>query len=78
MFASTYERLSVYLAEQYAMDHAHSAALAKDLLGRTVLPRLLRTLLNVEGWTTKTPDHTLAEDVDLNASRQVVSTALPG
>lgn len=55
-----------------------SAALAEDLLGRTV-PRSLRTLLNVEEWAKDMPDDTtLAEDVDLKAIRRVVSTALPG
>jgi hypothetical protein len=79
IFATTYQRLSVYLAGQYAMDHADSAALAEDLLGRTVLPRLLRTLLNAEAVIKDTPaDTTLAEDVDLNAIRRLVSTALPG
>jgi|SRR5271165_1730811 len=78
IFASTYERLSVYLAEQYAMDPADSAALAEDLLDRTVLPRLLRTLLNVEEVIKDAPeDKTLAEDVDLNAIRRLVSAALP-
>ena len=48
IFASTYERLSSYLAKQYAMDHARSMALAEELLDRAVLPRLLRTLLSVE------------------------------
>jgi AcrR family transcriptional regulator len=79
IFATTYERLSVYLAEQYAMDPAASVALAEDLLGRTVLPRLLRTLLNVEAVSKDAPeDAALAEDVDLNAIRRLVWTALPG
>lgn len=79
IFASTYERLSVYLAEQYSMDHADSAALAEDLLGRTVLPRLFRTLLNVEEPLKDPPEDTaLAEHVDLTAIGRLVSTALPG
>jgi len=78
IFASTYERLSAYLAGQYAMDPADSAALAEDLLSRTVLPRLLRTLLNVEDVIKDTPEDTsLAEDVDLAAIRRLVCTALP-
>ncbi len=78
IFASTYQRLSVYLAGQYAVDHADSAALAEDLLGRTVLPRLFRTLLNVEEPIKDPPEDTaLAEHVDLTAIRRLVSTALP-
>ncbi len=79
IFASTYQRLSVYLAEHYALDHADSAALAEDLLGRTVLPRLFRTLLNVEEPIKDPPEDTaLAEHVDLTAIRRLVSAALPG
>jgi AcrR family transcriptional regulator len=78
IFASTYERLSTYLAERYAMDPADSTALAEDLLARTVLPRLFRTLLNVEPGIKDMPEETsLAEDVDLDAIRRLVSTALP-
>jgi AcrR family transcriptional regulator len=79
IFTSTYERLSGYLAERYAMSHADSAALAEDLLGRTVLPRLFRTLLNVEEAAKDAPEATaLAEHVALDAIRRLVSTALPG
>ncbi|MGP7999402.1 MAG: TetR/AcrR family transcriptional regulator [Streptosporangiaceae bacterium] len=79
MFASTYQRLSGYLADRYAMDPAGSAALAEDLVGRTVLPRLVRTLLNVADPVKDAPDDTdLARDVDLDAIRRVVAAALPG
>ena len=79
IFAGTYERLGAYLAERYAMDRADSAALAEDLLDRTVLPRLFRTLLCVEKVIKDTPEATtLAEDVDLDAIRRHVSAALPG
>lgn len=78
IFARAYQRLSVYLAGQYAMDHADSTALAEDLLARTVLPRLLRTLLSVEGVIKDAPEDTaLAKHVDLNAIRRLVSPALP-
>jgi len=79
MFASTYQRLSAYLAEHYAMDGARSAALAEDVLNRAVLPRLLRTLLNVEEVIKDMPDDAaLARDVDLAAIRLLVSGALGG
>ncbi|GLY72920.1 TetR/AcrR family transcriptional regulator [Actinoallomurus iriomotensis] len=79
IFASTYERLSAYLAERYAMDNADSAALAEDLLARTVLPRLFRTLLNVEEVIKDMPEESaLAEDVDLDAIRRLVAATLPG
>jgi AcrR family transcriptional regulator len=77
IFASAYERLSAYLAERYGMDRAHSAALAEDVINAAVLPRLVRTLLNVEEVIKDMPDEAaLAEDVDLTEIRRLVSTAL--
>jgi len=79
IFASTYERLSSYLSARYAMDHVRSRALAEDLLDHAVLPRLLRTLLNVGDVSKDKPeDADLAQDVDLSAIRRLVSAALPG
>ncbi|PZG17296.1 TetR/AcrR family transcriptional regulator [Nonomuraea aridisoli] len=79
VFASTYERLGGYLAERLGMDRAEGAALAEDLLGRTVLPRLLRRLLNVEEVSDAAPEpETLAEDVDLDTIRRTVSAILAG
>jgi AcrR family transcriptional regulator len=78
IFVTTYQRLSGYLAGQYAMSQADSTALAEDLLSRTVLPRLLRTLLNVEDVIKDRPEDTaLAADVDLTAIHRLVSAALP-
>lgn len=78
IFAGTYKRLTAYLAKRYGMRHADGASLAEDLLGRTVLPRLFRTLLNVEDALKDPPDDaTLADDVDLTPIRRLVSTALP-
>ncbi|MFJ5611348.1 TetR/AcrR family transcriptional regulator [Streptomyces sp. NPDC093221] len=78
MFATTHERLAAYLVEHYGMGPEDGAALAEDLLGRTVLPRVFRTLLNVEDATTGMPeDDALAASVDLPAIRRVVATALP-
>jgi hypothetical protein len=75
---TTSERLTGYLAEQYQLGHADAAALAENLLGRTVLPRLFRTLLNVENPIRDEPDETaLPEHVDLTAIRSQVSAALP-
>jgi hypothetical protein len=78
MFATTHERLTAYLTQRY--DVADAAVLAEDLLGRTVLPRLFRTLLNVEDpiRTANSPAETaLSDDVDLATIRTLVSTTLP-
>ncbi len=78
IFATTAERLATHLADHYDLDRAASEALANDLVDRTVLPRLFRTLLNVEDVIKAAPDESaLADHVDLAAIRQVVSTALP-
>ncbi|MFC6880429.1 MULTISPECIES: TetR/AcrR family transcriptional regulator [Actinomadura] len=78
MFAATYERLAAYLADRYGMDQAAAAALGEDLLARAVLPRLFRTLLNVDSATKVMPsDTSLSEDVDLDAIRRRVTAALP-
>lgn len=79
IFASTHERLSAYLTERYPMDRAAGEALARDLLDRTVLPRLFRTLLGVEEPIRQPPeDAALAGDVDLPAIRRLVSATLHG
>lgn len=79
IFATTYARLAVFLTRHYPMGDADSAALAEDLLGRAVLPRLFRTLLSVEDVIKDVPDEAaIAADVDLDAIRHMVSTVLPG
>ncbi len=79
IFATTHERLGAYLAGHYQLGRTDSAALAEDLLGRTVLPRLFRTLLNVEKPVRDEPgDTALAEHVNLDAIRSLVRAALPG
>ncbi len=79
IFATTFERLTAYLVEHYAMDRAAGAVLAQDLLGRAVLPRLFRTLLNVQDVIKDMPDEAaIGEDVDVDAIRRMVRTALPG
>lgn len=76
IFASTHQRLAAYLADRYRLDR--SAGAAEDLLARTVLPRLLRTLLNVEPALDHEPDEArLAADVDLDTIRRQVAAALP-
>jgi AcrR family transcriptional regulator len=79
VFATTYERLTGYLAERYDMDHADGATLGRELLDRAVLPRLFRTLLDVQNPIRDEPtDTALAEHVDLTAIRGLVAAALRG
>jgi AcrR family transcriptional regulator len=72
LFVASAERLSAYLDE-----HFGRGALAEDLLNRSALPRVFRTLLNVDEPLKAEPEASaLAEHVDLDAIRQVVATAL--
>jgi AcrR family transcriptional regulator len=78
IFTSTQDRLGAYLAGPYQLAPPAAAALAADLLARTVLPRLFRTLLNVEPPVRDDPgDAPLAEDAGLSAIRQLVRASLP-
>ncbi|CNG07559.1 TetR family transcriptional regulator [Mycobacterium tuberculosis] len=75
IFTSTREILTAYLADHYDVD---AEPLAEDLLARTVLPRLFRTLLNVEDPRKGDPgEEVLPEAVDLPAIRRLVSETLP-
>lgn len=77
IFASTYERLSAYLADRYGMAARTSTAVARDLLDRAVLPRLFATLLGVEDPIKDMPgEDTLADDVDMDAIARLVATVL--
>ncbi|MGV9679489.1 TetR/AcrR family transcriptional regulator [Nocardia sp. NPDC003482] len=77
IFGSGAERLAAYLADRYTLDSAAAAALAEDLLARTVLPRLMRTLLGVEEVLTDEPVlEALPEQVDVAAVRRLVNDGL--
>jgi AcrR family transcriptional regulator len=78
IFTSTEERLAAYLSQQYQLSPPAAAALAADLLARTVLPRLFRTLLGVEPPVRNDPgDAPLAGDPALTAIRPLVRASLP-
>ena len=78
IFTSTQDRLAAYLAGPYRLSAPEATALAGDLLARTVLPRLFRTLLNVERPVKDNPgDAILAEDAGLSRIRQLVRASLP-
>ena len=75
IFGNAQQRLGAYLAEHYGPE---SAALAPGLLDRAVLPRLFRALLLVEPATKESPEEDrLAQDVDLDAIRRIVTEVLP-
>jgi AcrR family transcriptional regulator len=78
MYTSAQDRLAGYLAGQYQLSPPDAEALAADLLARTVLPRLFRTLFNVEPPVRDNPgDAILAEDAGLSQIRRLVQASLP-
>jgi AcrR family transcriptional regulator len=78
MFTSAHDRLAAYLVEHCGLSAAAGAALAEDLIARTVLPRLMRVLLNVEPMIEEEPEEAaLPDHVDLPSIRQVVAASLP-
>jgi AcrR family transcriptional regulator len=77
MFTTTYQRLATYLVERYGTSATESEKLAEELLNNTVLPPLFRTLLNVQAVTKSAPDDaTISTDIDVDAIRRNVSSAL--
>ncbi|MCL2552011.1 MAG: TetR/AcrR family transcriptional regulator [Actinomycetia bacterium] len=79
IFTGARDRLAAYVAVHWGTDPQRAAALAEDLLGRCVLPRIFRTLLGVDEAVKDNPQDTaLAGDGDLDAIRRAVGEALPG
>ncbi|MBB4684241.1 TetR/AcrR family transcriptional regulator [Amycolatopsis jiangsuensis] len=76
MYGATRERLAEYLSSQYGLDGPAADALAEDLVGRTVLPRVFRTLFGVEEAVAAAPGPAVG-DVDLIPIRRIVVEALP-
>lgn len=78
IYGSARDRLAAYVVEHCGREPEDAAALADGLLGRSVLPRLFRTLLSVEDPLREMPEPAdLAGDVDLDAIRGMVADALP-
>lgn len=77
IFGSTQQRLRAYLTECHDLSEATADETARDLLGHAVLPRLFRTLLNVEPPLKEEPEvAALARHVDLDAIRRLTEKAL--
>jgi len=75
---TTQERLATFLNERYDLETTASAAIAREILGRTIYPRLLRALLGVEPPFDELPgEATIATDVDLAPIRDAVTALLP-
>jgi AcrR family transcriptional regulator len=78
IFHTTHERLAAFLSERCQLAPPASTDIARELLGRTVYPRLFRTLLGVEEPLKERPDEAaIAADLDLAPIRRAVAALLP-
>lgn len=78
MFAATNERLATFLSERRGISPEAGTDIARQLLGGTVYPELLRALLGVGDPRKEMPDEAaIAVDVDLTPIRRAVATLLP-
>jgi AcrR family transcriptional regulator len=78
IFATTQQRLGAFLTQRCRLDSPTSAEVARELLGRTVYPRLFRALLGVEEPLRQRPEEaSIATDVDLAPIRKAVTALLP-
>jgi AcrR family transcriptional regulator len=72
IFHTTHERLAAFLSERCRIPQATSTGIARELLGRTVYPRLF-----VEEPLTELPDEaSIAADLDLAPFRKAVAALL--
>lgn len=78
IFDTTHVRLAAFLSERYRLAPATSTDIAYRLLGRTVYPRLFRSLLGVDEPLSKQPDEaSIAADIDLAPIRDAIAALLP-
>ena len=79
IFATPQERLAAFAGESFDLGPDAAANLARELLGRTVYPRLFRALLGVEPPLDERPEEaSIAADVDLGAIRRALAALLAG
>ena len=78
IFNTTQERLAAFLSERCQLSPPASTGIAGELLGRTLYPRLFRTLLGVEEPLKERPEEaSIAADIDLAPIRRAVAALVP-
>ncbi|BBB00894.1 putative TetR family transcriptional regulator [Actinacidiphila reveromycinica] len=78
VFATAHDRLAAFLAERLRRPPEAGAALAEELIGRTVYPLFTRALFGVTPSRDASPDPAeIARHVDLTPIREAVAAALP-
>ncbi|SEP07571.1 TetR/AcrR family transcriptional regulator [Amycolatopsis saalfeldensis] len=79
IFATPQERLAAFVGESFDLGPGAAEDLARELLGRTVYPRLFRALLGVEPPLDERPEEaSIATDVDVAAIRRALADLLAG
>jgi AcrR family transcriptional regulator len=78
IFATAQARLAAFLSERYQLAAPASEAVASELLGRMIYPRLVGTLLGIqEPFKEQRGEESIAADIDLAPIRSAVATLLP-
>jgi AcrR family transcriptional regulator len=72
-----HRRLVAFLCDRYRLTPSTSSDIAHELLGRTIYPRLVATLLGVEEPLEHPDEASLASDLDLAPIRRAVAALLP-
>jgi AcrR family transcriptional regulator len=78
IFATAQARLAAFLSERCQLTAPASDAIATELLGRMIYPRLIGTLLGIqEPFKDQRGEESIAADIDLASIRSSVATLLP-
>jgi AcrR family transcriptional regulator len=78
IFSTAQARLAAFLSERRQLAASASAAIAGELLGRMIYPRLIGALLGVqEPFKEQHREESIAADIDLAPIRSAVATLLP-
>ena len=78
VFETAHERLAAFLTQRCQLAASESADIARELIGRTVYPKLVRALLGVDELSDDRPgEASLAADPGLAPIRAAVAALLP-
>jgi AcrR family transcriptional regulator len=77
IFETPQLRLAAFLGERYGLAPSASVDVAHELLGRSIYPRLVATLLGVQEPLGEPDEASLTSDVDLAPIRRAVAALLP-
>jgi AcrR family transcriptional regulator len=77
IFDTPQRRLAAFLSDRYRLTPTTSSDIARELLGRTMYPLLVRALLGLDELLTESPDEAaIAADLDLAPIRRAVAALI--